>query len=78
VLPTFLFVTLFFLVPARDIAPALPFGFRTILFASYLPVALVLLRDAGWRAAEPIRLAMLRGMVVLGFLFAVRECFTTI
>ena len=78
VLPTFLFVTLFFLLPARDIAAALPFGFRTLMFAAYLPVALVMLRDTGWRAAEPIRLAMLRAMVVVGFLFAVHQCFSTI
>lgn len=78
VLPTFLFVTLFFLLPARDLVPALPFGFRTILFGAYFPVGLVLLRQAGWRGAEPIRLAMLRGMVVLGLLFALHECFSTI
>ncbi|MGH9460793.1 MAG: glycosyltransferase family 39 protein, partial [Vicinamibacteria bacterium] len=78
VLPTFLFVTLVFLLPAREIASSLPFGARTLLFAAYLPVALVFLRDMGWRAAEPIRLAMLGGMVVLGFLFAVHQCFSTI
>jgi hypothetical protein len=78
VLPTFLFVTLFFLLPAREIASFLPFGARTLLFAAYLPVALVFLHDMGWRAAEPMRLAMLRGMVVLGFLFAVHQCLSTL
>ena len=78
VLPTFLFVTLVFLLPAREIASSLPFGARTLLFAAYLPVALVFLRDMGWPAAEPMRLAVLRGMVVLGSLFAAHQCFSTI
>jgi len=77
VLSTFLFVTLFFLVPAGHIATALPLGFRTVLFVAYLPVALVLLRDAGWGTAEPIRRAMLQGMVVLSFVFAAHQCFST-
>jgi len=77
VLPTFLFVTFFFLLPAKELAPALPFGFRTVLFAAYIPVGLVFLRHAGWQVAEPNRLAILRGMVVLALLFAAHQCFGT-
>jgi len=61
----------------RDIAASLPFVFRTVMFAAYLPLALVLLRDAGWGTAEPIRRAMLQGMVVLSFVFAAHQCFST-
>jgi len=78
VLPTFLFITLFFLLPMAGSTDMLLFGFRTVMSAAYLPLLLVVLGDVGWKLAEPIRLVMVQGMVVLSFLFAIRQCFAVL